>query len=291
MIRFSKERGRYRCRRFKSDLPAPYFLTWKLGRLKVFATLVVAVIVVIGAGYARVQAPGENIPRPLLGQRIVVDPGHGGIDPGCHRDDTYEKEIVLQIAAHLSEILRELGADVFVTRESDIELSHLTDSESTRHRRDLAARVLLAKEHDATLLLSLHVNSAGSSSMGGAMIFYHPGSQEGRRVGEHILSELRTVVPGNQNSVLSANYYILRNAPMTAVLVETGFISNPTDRALLESDEGRRRIANAIANGLVAAFDRDALDHPSILPSDSSLHSQAAWAKDSDDHPCLGEPE
>ena len=63
MVSASQKRGLYRCRRFKFDLPSPYFLTWKLGRLKVFATLVVAVIVVIGAGYARVQAPGETHPQ------------------------------------------------------------------------------------------------------------------------------------------------------------------------------------------------------------------------------------
>src|SRR5690606_13825196 len=145
--------------------------------------------------------------------------------------------------------LRELGADVGVTRDSDVELSHLTDAERTRHRRDLAARVLLATRHRADLLVSLHVNSAASSSMGGTMVFHHPDSASGRQIGLHILKELRAVVPGNQNSVLPADYYILRHAPMTAVLIETGFISNPADRALLESDEGRARIAQAVAAG------------------------------------------
>ena len=236
------------------------------------------------------QAPASAVPAPLAGRRITVDPGHGGIDPGCHRGATFEKEIVLHIGFALAKRLRTLGADVSVTRESDIELSHLTDAERTRHRRDLAARVLLAREHGADLLVSLHVNSAASSSTGGAMVFHHPGSLEGRRIGEHILKELRAVVPGNQNSVLSADYYILRHAPMTAVLVETGFITNPADRALLESDDGRRKIAEAIARGLLAAL----VPGPEAGPEagDAATVPQVLLAAaPADEHPCTGESE
>ena len=264
-------------------MPVPYFYTFRLRRAKLALAVAIAVAAVVGGGYARVFAPGEAASGPLAGHRITVDPGHGGIDPGCHRGDTFEKAIVLDIGLLLAETLRDLGADVRITREVDTELSHLTDTESTRHRRDLAARVKLAREHNATLLLSLHVNSAQSSGMGGAMVFYHPGSSEGRRIAEHLLEHLSAVVPGNQNGVLPADYYILRHAPMTAVLVEAGFISNPVDRALLESAEGRRLIADAVARGLVSALAPGAGPVPVPVPSSGDQLLTG------DSHPCQGE--
>ena len=100
------------------------------------------------------------------------------------------------------------------------------------------------------------MNSAGSSSDGRRDDLLPPRSQEDRRVGEHILSELRTVVPGNQNNVLSANYYILRNAPMTAVLVETASFqtrqivrSSKPMRADAASQTGRERVGCGVQSG------------------------------------------
>lgn len=162
-----------------------------------------------------------------------------------------------------------------LTRESDVELSHLTQSERTRHGRDLAARVLIAEEREAELLVSLHVNAASSPSLGGAILFHRRSSEEGRRLAEAILEELAKVMPGNQNGVLPQDFYILRRATMPAVLVELGFLTHEEDRRKLTSDTWRAAMARAIATGIEAYVataagsptGRGALDPVEALPA------------------------
>lgn len=229
----------------------PHFVTVSLVPFRWVLIPVISAALILAAGYGKVHAPpGLFKPPPLLNMPILIDPGHGGIDPGCHRDDVFEKEIALKAGLLLDEALSERGAQVVLTRTEDTELSHLTDAERTRHRRDLRARILLADRHRAQLILSLHVNSAASSKLGGAMVFYYRGDQKSKALGRSILRELRRVVPGSQNRVLAGNYYILRNAPTTAVLVEMGFITHPQDRRILEDKERLADIAQAIAKGV-----------------------------------------
>lgn len=248
------------------------------------AVATLASLLIIAAGtWSRVGAPGRPVHLPLLGQRIAIDPGHGGIDPGCHRGGLLEKDITLAVALELAPLLEAQGATVFLTRTEDIELSHLTDQEPTRHRRDLRARTILAAQHEARVLLSLHVNSAGSSQMGGAMVFYHPSSDEGKRLAQSLLGPLSRVVPGNQNAALPANFFLLRHSPTTTVLVEMGFISNAQDLSLLTSPSGRRAIAEALAEGLAA--------HLTSLPSANPARSDTftitgALPALSDEHAC-----
>lgn len=245
------------------------------------AAATLASLLVIAAGsWSRVSAPARPAHLPLLGKRIAIDPGHGGIDPGCHRGDLLEKNLTLAVALELAPLLEAQGAAVFLTRTEDTELSHLTDREPTRHRRDLRARTILAAEHGAHILLSLHVNSAGSGEMGGAMVFYHPGSEEGKRLAYSLITPLAQVVPGNQNAALPANFFLLRHSSMTTVLVEMGFISNARDLSLLTSTAGRRAIAEALAGGIAAhiasppADDRvDTLTIAASLPAFSDEHA------------------
>lgn len=266
------------------------------GGLKLVAVvaLAVALVVAIG-GLQRVSAPMRSIPRSLEGWSITIDPGHGGIDPGCHLGNLYEKDLVLTIAQGLADILAQNGARVTLTRSEDIELSHLTQNERTRHRRDLRARVELASQYAADLLVSLHVNTAGAGHMGGAMLFYHPTSSEGKGLAEALLPFLSEAVPGNQNAALPGNFYILRHSAMPAVLVEMGFLSNPVDRGLLTSSEGQQRITTAILMGL-ESFVRSTRSDPFVLPtfvskarSTSSLQEVLYVHPILDGHPCLSQ--
>ena len=236
-------------------LAGPVFAAFSLAPWKrPLLGLGIALGVVAVLSWTPALAPGAErpLPLPLAGRRIVLDPGHGGIDPGCHRDGILEKDLTLRVALLLAARLTERGAEVTLTRESDTELSHLTQSEPTRHSRDLAARVLIAEESGAEILVSLHVNAASSAQLGGAIVFHHQGSEEGRRLAQAIFERLEPVVPGNQSGVLPHNFYILRRASMPAVLVELGFLTHARDREKLMSDEGRARMAEAIAAGIEA---------------------------------------
>ena len=110
--------------------------------------------------------------------------------------------------------------------------------------------MLLAESHQGEIFVSLHVNAAASDRMGGGMVFYHRGSEEGKELAHAILTHLKEVTPGNQNAALPADFYVLRHSRMPAVLVEMGFLTHRTDRTLLLSSEGKSRLAQAIAQGI-----------------------------------------
>ncbi|WP_285716051.1 N-acetylmuramoyl-L-alanine amidase [Pelosinus sp. IPA-1] len=96
----------------------------------------------------------------LSGKVIVVDAGHGGIDPGANRPGVLEKDINLSIALALKDVLNQNGAKVALSRQTDVELSPECDNEKVRGRyhRDLAARVEMAEESDADLFMKTFTN-------------------------------------------------------------------------------------------------------------------------------------
>lgn len=228
----------------------PLIFAVSIRRFRLALILVIALGTLALASSKEARAPGSDEVFPLLGGIVVVDPGHGGIDPGCHLDDVTEKEISLSVALLLAEELSNLGGKVFLTRTADVELSSFGRSMRTRHGRDLEGRVLLAESYKGELLVSLHVNAANSEKMGGGMVFYHPGSFESRKLAASILKHLREVTPGDQNAALPADFFVLRRAAMPAVLVEMGFLTHRQDRAVLVSPQGQKRLAAAIARGI-----------------------------------------
>lgn len=216
--------------------------------------------------FERASAPAHPIDLPLINLTIAIDPGHGGIDPGCHRDSILEKSLVLQVGLLLTEMLEAKGAGVILTRAADTELSHLTDQGRTRHQRDLRARVNLANGNAADMLISLHVNAAASSRLNGAMVFYHTSSASGKELSHALLKYLSEVAPGNQNGALPANFFILRHSSMPSVLVELGFLSSPSDRELLTTSDGQQRLAAAITTGIETFVkERTATQHADAL--------------------------
>lgn len=216
-------------------------------------TLLFFVGVSLGAGVFLIYAGSLPVQtsRPP-GARVLIDPGHGGIDSGCHWGEVFEKDLTLEMAFLLKNRLEEAQVPAILTRATDRDLDPLEPSQRGRHLRDLQARAALARQVSADLMVSLHVNAAGSESLSGAMVFYQPERPESRRLAALILEQLRRVVPGNQNGILPADFYLLRTVPYTTVLVEAGFLTGSADRPILTSRLGQERIAAAIAAGILA---------------------------------------
>lgn len=217
---------------------------WTL--LLLLGTLGAAGLFLIDAG---ALPPPEPRPVPF---RVLIDPGHGGIDSGCHWGDVLEKEITLDLALELKNRLEAQQVPALLGRATDRDLDPLEPTVRGRHLRDLQARVKLAREVGAAILVSLHVNAASSDHLSGAMVFYQPHLPESRRLAAHIQAELERVLPGNQNGILPGDFYLLRHVPYPTVLVEAGFLTSSTDREQLASPGGRQAIAEAIAAGIVA---------------------------------------
>ena len=180
-------------------------------------------------------APG---PRPIRGVTVVVDAGHGGKDPGALGVGPQpEKTINLNIATMLAGLLEERGARVITSREGDRFIS-------------LDGRAALAERSRADLFVSIHADAARRSSASGATVYIaRNASTESVQAGESIAAALKR--EGIQcRGVRRAGFRVLVGHSRPAVLVECGFLTNPSEAYLLATPAYQARVAAAIADGI-----------------------------------------
>ncbi|MCJ8010408.1 N-acetylmuramoyl-L-alanine amidase [Paenibacillus sp. KQZ6P-2] len=182
---------------------------------------------------------------------IIVDAGHGGIDGGTSFQDILEKDINLAISQKLFMLLRSKGYHAVLNRTGDYALSddnHWLNSRS-RHQRDLAQRKELSQQIPTLIVVSLHVNWGRNTAKRGGLVLFQ---DEGRSVllASAIQQQL-DLLYGTRGSIKHGRpFYLLNQVADPAVIVETGFLSNAEDRAMLTDRRGQLKIAQAIANGI-----------------------------------------
>lgn len=181
----------------------------------------------------------------LLGKSIVIDPGHGGWDPGMTgASGCCEADVNLEIAQKLAEYCRQAGAAVTMTRESDLALG---DTKTA----DMAARVDLAHTSEADLFISIHCNSFPGQR--GAQVFYESGNQAGQALAEHIQDSIRTQLNNTERSAMAhRDAYLLHQISGAAVICESGFLSHPQEETLLTDNKYQWDLAWAIFSGIAA---------------------------------------
>lgn len=211
---------------------------------------------VLGVCLALVAAPAPKVLAngPLAGRTIVIDPGHGGIDGGATAFGRDEKNITLPIGLDLGAALRWDGARVVFTRSSDVYVS-------------LAERTAIANAAGASAFISVHVNALSDPAYRGLTTYY--GSANGYVTGVQRsaaqVAASRTLALDVQAATQAqtgeinrgaqpANYYVLGNATMPSILVETGFLTNPQEGAQLASPAVQERLASGIATGVSRFF-------------------------------------
>jgi N-acetylmuramoyl-L-alanine amidase len=172
-------------------------------------------------------------------QLVMIDPGHGGPDVGATRNGIYEKDIVLAMSQQLGRILQQMGYSVMYTRTGDIDL-------------DLEPRVQMAENAKASAFVSVHVNSldANASQVSGVETYYAPNASLGKSLAEFVHTQILASTGANDRGVRSARFYVIRNTSMPAILVETGFITNPSEASKLVNGAYQQRMADAIARGV-----------------------------------------
>ena len=183
---------------------------------------------------------------------IVIDSGHGGIDPGkIAADGTLEKDLNLSIALKLQKYLEAADINVVMTRTTDEGL--YDPGASNKKVQDMKNRIALMEECDADLAVSLHQNSYSDSAIHGAQVFYYKESKSGRFLAEKIQASLvEELSEGNKGRVEKANdnYYLIMNVSCPAVIVECGFLSNEEEAKLLSNSQYQDRIVEAIIEGI-----------------------------------------
>jgi N-acetylmuramoyl-L-alanine amidase len=194
---------------------------------------------------------------PAVANRvIVVDPGHGGIDPGAvGKNGTLEKDITLAVGKRLAANFGQAGAMVLMTRETDTDLSDSTTlGAAAKKREDLKRRMALANDNQANLYVSVHVNSFTSPDRCGAQTFVQPGKESSLKAGQCIQEELARLLKNTARQPVEVDYYVTRNTAMPAVIVEIGFITNDAEVKLLEDSAYQGKVAWAIYAGVVRYF-------------------------------------
>lgn len=196
---------------------------------------------------------------PLSGQIILLDPGHGGADGGAGDKDALEKDIALNISFKLKDYLQQQGALVMMTREEDKDLAAKgTKGLSRRKTEDLKKRLEIINESEANFYVSIHLNSIPSPQWSGAQTFYATQLSENERAAKFIQDELRINLENTTRRAKPINHvYILKYAKKPGVLVEVGFLSNPTERANLKKDEYQEKLAASIYKGILRHYSHE----------------------------------
>lgn len=183
---------------------------------------------------------------------IVIDPGHGGFDPGkVGVNGALEKDINLTIAKKLQVLLEDEGYDVVMTREMDQCLCN--ENDSNKKSTDMRNRVKLIEETKPLLAVSIHQNSFTQESSRGAQVFYYSGSAQGEKLAKIMQQTIKeSMADGNQRIEKSNTaYYMLKKSTCPLVIIECGFLSNYAEAELLVTQEYQEKMASAIKDGII----------------------------------------
>ncbi|MDT8862246.1 N-acetylmuramoyl-L-alanine amidase CwlD [Alkalihalobacillus sp. MEB130] len=194
---------------------------------------------------------------PLSGKIIVVDPGHGGIDGGAvSKSGILEKDVTLLISEQLRDYLQEAGALVLMTREDDHDLAN-ADTKKVRQRKneDLRRRAEIVNGSDADMFVSLHLNAIPSPRWSGAQTFYNRTLPENERLAKLVQAEVtRNLENTTRQAKPINNVYLIKQASIPGVLIEAGFLSNPTEAELLNTEEYQQKVAASIYQGILRYY-------------------------------------
>lgn len=183
---------------------------------------------------------------PAQPNLIVIDPGHGGNDPGSLNRGAglVESHLTLAISQRLKADLVRAGWKVVLTREGDYEVGDPGGNDD----QELQARCDIANAAGARLFISVHINASTSSAPNGVTTYYW-------RTADRALAQAVEQAAAQLGNVADAgvhreNFYVIHHTIMPAILVETAYLSNPHDATLLAQPAFTNKMADAIARGI-----------------------------------------
>ena len=223
--------------------------------------LLIGLVVMLGflqVRYATQQI--STVEQPTV-PVILLDAGHGGEDGGAvGLGGLVEKDLNLQITLQLNTFLRAMGFETQLTRTEDCDL-HSPEAGNMRQRKisDIQARFAMMEAlDDNDLFVSIHMNKFGQASARGTQVFYGANNPQSAVLAENIQQSVVALLqPENHRQIKASgdSIYLLYNAERIAVLVECGFISNPSEAELLQEEAYQRQLAFAVASGILGYYE------------------------------------
>jgi N-acetylmuramoyl-L-alanine amidase len=201
-------------------------------RFRLFAfSLLIAFLGTLSTAHARRASKDSG-----SSMTVVIDAGHGGHDRGgIPGQIVSEKEMTLDVAQRLKKALAASGYRVVMTRDSDVFIP-------------LGTRVAIANSYAIAIFVSIHFNSAKRSGAGGIETYFY--NRESLPLASAIHYFVAGGAPSSNRNVRRRGYFVLRKATVPAVLVECGFLTNPTEAALAQTASYRQKLAEEIAAGV-----------------------------------------
>lgn len=209
--------------------------------------LLIIVVSVMARNLDVIESMAESSDNKI----VVIDAGHGGSDPGkIGVNNAMEKDINLSIALKVKEILESKGITVILTREDENGLYQETDT--NKKRSDMQKRCEIIAESKCSIAVSIHQNSYHEEGVSGPQVFYYATSTQGQQLATIIQNELIEQLAPEKKRTAKPNdsYYLLKKAVCPIVIVESGFLSNWNEAALLITDEYQQKVAQAVADGI-----------------------------------------
>lgn len=198
---------------------------------------------------------------PTTSKVIVIDAGHGGVDPGAIGKvlGIHEKDINLNIAKYLKEYLEQSGAVVIMTRKDDKGLYSSSGTLRKKKNEDLKNRKNIVSNSKAHIFVTIHLNSFPQTRYYGAQTFYPKDNLKGKPLAENIQTQLVGLLDKkNTRSALSKEgIYLIRGLDIPTALIECGFLSNPQEEKLLNTSEYQKKVAWAIFTGIQKYFENN----------------------------------
>lgn len=188
-----------------------------------------------------------KIIKPFKEELIIIDAGHGGKDAGtCHQKDGYEeKKLTLETALSVADQLKKLGYKIVLTRNQDIFVPLETRSE-------------IANSTSADLFVSIHYNYSTSQEAEGIEVYYYKENKnpptarivKSKNLGQEVIKQIVRETGATSRGVKQANFAVVRQTKMPAILIEAGFLSNPQEREKIKNPRYQKALAKAIAQGV-----------------------------------------
>jgi N-acetylmuramoyl-L-alanine amidase len=184
---------------------------------------------------------------------VIIDAGHGGVDPGAIAGEIYEKNINLSIALKLKGFFDQNGFRTKMLRTEDISL-HDEDAKTIHQKKvsDLKNRVKIANSEENAIYISIHQNTFGESKYFGAQVFYGI-NEKSKNLAGFIQTTIKENLQENNNRKIKngKNLYILKNIEIPAVMVECGFMSNKEDLKNLTDEIYQNNFSEVLFNGIL----------------------------------------
>lgn len=183
--------------------------------------------------------------NPLKDRVIILDPGHGGKDPGAVVGSVSEKSITLKVGTQVKQMLENAGAKVYMTRTGDTYPS-------------LQDRVDFTQANYGEIFVSIHVNAASSTSASGTETYYAISTGDMYQEDIDLATFVNNQIVNNLNmknrGVKQEQYYVIRNMAIPSILVELGFLTNSQDRNKMTDDQYVKVFAESIYNGILQYY-------------------------------------